>query len=70
MDKRDEVRMRRRTSTTMPLRSTTYYYVTLKFEPGQRRGFRVKGNEYGLLVVGDEGILNYQGDWFKGFHRV
>ena len=69
VDKRDEVRMRR-TSTTMPSRSIPYYYVTFEFEHGQRREFCVKGNEYGLLVVGDEGILSYQGDWFKGFQRV
>ncbi|MGO4106596.1 DUF2500 family protein [Paenibacillus sp. YAF4_2] len=29
----------------------------------------VRGDKFGLLVVGDKGILSYQGTRFKNFER-
>ncbi len=47
----------------------THYYATFELETGERREYRVDGQEYGLLVEGDVGDLNFQGEWFKGFQR-
>lgn len=47
----------------------TAYYVTFEFEDGRREEFSVRGDQYGLLVEGDEGTLQSQGTWFKGFYR-
>jgi len=50
--------------------SSTFYYVTFQVESGDRLEFHMNGNEYGLLVEGDEGKLTFQGTRYKGFNRT
>ncbi|MBL4937318.1 DUF2500 domain-containing protein [Clostridium sp. YIM B02515] len=49
--------------------TTSTYYVTFEVESGDRMEFIVSGNEYGMLVEGDEGKLTFQGSRYKGFIR-
>ena len=49
--------------------STTSYYVTFEVESGDRMEFEVCGEEYGLIVEGDQGKLTFQGTRFLGFER-
>ena len=49
--------------------TTTTYYVTFEVESGDRMELRVDGDEYGLLVEGDQGLLTFQGTRFLGFER-
>lgn len=49
--------------------SSTTYYVTVEFEDGERREFRIKERVYGLLAEGDKGLLTYQGTRFLEFVR-
>jgi hypothetical protein len=50
--------------------AVTWYYATFEVETGERIELVMKGEEYGLLVEGDEGTITYQGEWFKGFQRI
>ena len=50
--------------------SSTTYYVTFQVESGDRMEFHVNGSEYGMLVEGDRGKLNFQGSRYLGFVRV
>lgn len=47
----------------------TSYFVTFEFQTGERRELQLSGQEYGLVVEGDSGMLVFQGEWFKGFQR-
>ena len=49
--------------------SRTYYFVTFETEAGQRMELTISGREFGLLAEGDNGLLTYQGEWFKKFDR-
>lgn len=49
--------------------TTTNYYATFEFESGDRQEFLVTGQEYGLMVEGDQGQLTFQGTRFLGFSR-
>jgi len=49
--------------------TSTTYYVTFQVESGDRMEFDVNGNEYGMLVEGDEGKLTFQGSRYLGFKR-
>lgn len=49
-------------------RSTTYY-VTFQVESGDRMELNMSGNEFGLLVEGDRGMLSFQGTRYLGFER-
>lgn len=49
--------------------SSTTYYVTFQFESGDRMELQMAGNEYGMLVEGDAGILSFQGTRYLGFER-
>lgn len=49
--------------------SSTSYYVTFEFETSDRKEFRVRGDEYGMLVEGDSGLLTFQGNDYQGFKR-
>lgn len=49
--------------------SSTYYYVTFQVESGDRMEFQVRGQEFGLLVEGDVGELDFQGTRYLGFNR-
>lgn len=48
---------------------TTSYYVTFEVESGDRIEFSVDGREYGMLVEGDRGKLNFQGTRYLSFAR-
>ena len=50
--------------------SSTTYYVTFQVESGDRMEFYVNGSEYGMLVEGDHGKLNFQGSRYLGFERA
>lgn len=49
--------------------TSTTYYVTFEVESGDRMELRVDGNQYGLLVEGDQGLLTFQGTRFLEFER-
>jgi hypothetical protein len=50
--------------------SSTDYYVTFEVESGDRIEFNIKGEEYGLLVEGDNGKLAFQGTRYLGYERI
>ncbi|MDM5317528.1 DUF2500 domain-containing protein [Fictibacillus sp. b24] len=49
--------------------ASTWYYATFEVESGDRMEFHVGSQEYGMLVEGDRGILNFQGSRYLGFER-
>jgi hypothetical protein len=49
--------------------ANTNYYITFEIEDQSRVELPVRGDKFGLLVVGDKGILSYQGTRFKNFER-
>jgi len=49
--------------------TNTEYYVTFEKPDGNRIELKVAGKQYGLLVEGDVGLLNYQGTRFNSFKR-
>lgn len=51
------------------IQTTTTYYVTFEFDNQERRELTVSGPEYGMLVEGDVGILEFQGTQYHGFER-
>ena len=48
---------------------STTYYVTFQVESGDRMELHVAGQEFGLLVEGDEGKLTFQGTRYLNFER-
>ena len=49
--------------------SHTTYYVTFEVQSGDRMEFSVDGNEYGMLVEQDLGLLSFQGTRYVSFER-
>ena len=49
--------------------TSTTYYVTFQVESGDRMELHMTGNEYGMLVEGDQGNLSFQGNRYLGFER-
>ena len=49
--------------------TSTTYYVTFQVESGDRMELHMTGNEYGMLVEGDQGNLSFQGTSYLGFER-
>ncbi|WP_018759201.1 DUF2500 domain-containing protein [Paenibacillus terrigena] len=49
--------------------TNTNYYVTFEMDEQSRIELPVRADRYGLMVVGDQGELTYQGTRFKEFHR-
>ncbi|WP_400243916.1 DUF2500 domain-containing protein [Niallia sp. JL1B1071] len=45
------------------------YYVTFEFPSGDRTEFKVKGEQFGILVEGDNGELQFQGTRYLDFTR-
>jgi hypothetical protein len=45
------------------------YFATFQFPDGNRLELEVPGSESGLLVVGDQGALDWQGPRYLGFAR-
>lgn len=49
--------------------SSTFYYVTFELDSGDRMEFSMSGSDYGMLIEGDVGTLNFQGTRYLGFER-
>lgn len=49
---------------------STTYYVTFQVESGDRMELHVAGNEFGMLIEGDQGKLTFQGTRYLGFERT
>lgn len=49
--------------------SYTKYFVTFEVASGDRMELQVTGEESGLMVEGDQGMLTFQGTRFLGFER-
>ena len=47
----------------------TDYFVTFEVDSGDRMELQVPGQESGLMVEGDKGMLTFQGTRFLGFER-
>ena len=45
------------------------YYVTFEVASGDRLEYRVRDNEYGMLVENDVGRLTFQGTRYLEFER-
>lgn len=50
--------------------TTTDYFITFEFEDSSRQEFQVNDYEYGTLIEGDSGTLEYQGSRYLGFERI
>ena len=50
--------------------SSTWYYVTVEVESGDRMELSVTGPEYGMLAEGDMGKLSFQGTRYLSFERI
>lgn len=48
----------------------TSYFVTFQVESGDRMELQMSGQEYGLLLEGDYGKLQFQGSRYLGFTRT
>jgi hypothetical protein len=49
--------------------SSTTYYATFEVNSGDRLEFKIRDNEYGMLVENDIGKLTFQGTRYLGFER-
>ena len=49
--------------------TSTSYYITFQVDSGDRMEFHVAGQEYGMLIEGDQGMLSFQGTRYLGFQR-
>lgn len=49
---------------------STSYYVTFQVDSGDRMELHMTGQEYGMLVEGDQGNLTFQGTRYLGFERI
>lgn len=47
----------------------TWYYATFEMANGERMELQVPSSEFGMLVEGDEGTLQFQGTRFISFTR-
>ncbi|WNB91248.1 DUF2500 domain-containing protein [Bacillus sp. NEB1478] len=45
----------------------TDYFITFELKNGDRKEFKVKPEEFGVLVEEDKGTLEYQGTRYVGF---
>lgn len=45
------------------------YVSILMVDSGDRIEFSMSGSEYGMLIEGDAGTLNFQGTRYLGFER-
>ena len=48
---------------------STTYYVTFQVQSGDRMELNVAGNEFGMLIEGDRGMLTFQGTRYLSFER-
>ena len=49
--------------------TSTSYYVTFQVESGDRMELHLSGQQFGLVIEGDRGLLTFQGTRFLGFQR-
>lgn len=49
--------------------SSTSYYVTFEMTNGERMELKVPSSEFGMMVEGDTGTLQFQGTRFISFER-
>ena len=49
--------------------TSTSYYITFQVDSGDRIEFYVTGQEYGMLIEGDQGMLSFQGTRYLEFQR-
>lgn len=47
--------------------ANTNYYITFELDDRSRIELQIPANRFGLMVVGDQGELTYQGTRFKDF---
>lgn len=59
-----------RTCEVQPSQVSTSYYVTFRFESGDRLELHVPSHEIGYLTEGDRGMLTFQGTRFLSFERT
>ena len=45
------------------------YHVTFEVESGDQMELKVSRSEYGMLVIGDNGRVSFQGTRYLGFER-
>ena len=50
--------------------TSTTYYVTFQVESVDRMELHVSGQEFGMLVEGEVGMLTFQGTRYLGFQRA
>ena len=58
------------TSDNMHHSSSTWYYATFEMTNGERMELQIPSREFGMLVEGDEGTLEFQGTRFISFSRT
>lgn len=58
------------TNNNMHHSSSTWYYATFEMTNGERMELQVPSREFGMLVEGDEGTLEFQGTRFISFSRT
>ena len=61
---------RGRSSNGMSGGHHTRYFVGFQVDSGDRMELEVNGNEYGVLVEGDNGYLTFQGTRYLEFKRM
>lgn len=71
INKRTQVGYRHHRGTSDHYHSHGYtnYFVTFEVESGDRMELEVTGEESGLMIEGDTGMLTFQGTRFLGFAR-
>ena len=47
----------------------TYYFITFEFKNGERREYEVSGEEFGLVLEGDQGWVTAKGSRYEHFER-
>lgn len=71
INKRTQVGYRRHRGTNDHCHTHGYtnYFVTFEVDSGDRMELEVTGEESGLMIEGDEGLLTFQGTRFLGLER-
>ncbi len=70
VSKRENYRRAARNQNNHPLHTGhTSYFVTFQFDSTDRLELQVDGEDYGMIVEGDEGVLVFQGTRFHSFDR-
>lgn len=67
--KRSDVSHHHQGSDNMHTTSSTNYYVTFEMTNGERMELQVPSGEFGMMVEGDQGTLQFQGTRFISFTR-